>query len=111
MRDYPSAEDEAPGTPGTTIVQIYFVGYFEGKPSWSDVRLFHRNQVLAFPMIKSPRVVPGQLESSGSDVVRTFHIKQTIHDSPRTGEFLQKGNKIWHWLKLSRSREIISEPV
>jgi hypothetical protein len=50
-------------------VQIYFIGYFEGKSSRTDVRLFHRNQVLASPTILSPGVQPGQLEIAGSDVV------------------------------------------
>jgi hypothetical protein len=69
IRKYPSAEDDAPaGSAGTTIVQIHFVGYFEGRPSWTKVTLFHRNQVLASPMIDSPRVRPG-LEIVGSGVV------------------------------------------
>jgi hypothetical protein len=84
IRDYPSAEDVPAGRPGTTIVQIYFVGYFEGKASRADVRLFHRNQVLASPMIDSSQALPGQLEISGSDTLANLLFKT---DDPRLARY------------------------
>jgi hypothetical protein len=33
--------------PGGTIVHLFFIGYYAGAPSWTDVRFFHLNQQLA----------------------------------------------------------------
>jgi hypothetical protein len=70
IAEYPTcSEIEPTREPGSRIAELVFVGYYERRPSWTDVRFWHDNQKLKPAQIYSERMRPGQLKICGSRTV------------------------------------------
>jgi hypothetical protein len=55
---YPSVPYD-PVEPGQTIMHVFFFGYYNGSASTVDLRIFHRNEILAEPSITPIQVDMG----------------------------------------------------
>jgi hypothetical protein len=70
LPEYPTCPEVEPtNEPGSKIAELFLVGYYEGRASWTDVRFWHKNQELRTPQIYSERLRRGQLKICGSHIV------------------------------------------
>jgi hypothetical protein len=68
LQEYPTVESKSLKVePGNTIANLFFIGYYEGVPSWTDVRFWHEKQGLKKPSIFSERIRINQMKISGSE--------------------------------------------
>ncbi|HUY12394.1 MAG TPA: hypothetical protein VMX16_02035 [Terriglobia bacterium] len=99
----PNVEPSGEGERGNTVANMFFVGYYDGDPAWSNVRFWHDNQRLRSPTGYLKRLRRGQLEISGSAKIANLLFET---DDPRFAEFRRPKPPKQEDLTLSEAVEV-----